>query len=89
MATLVDHQLRNLCKMRGLVEPYSPEMINPASIDVTLGATLLREGDPSKGEDRWVEVDIENGVYSWSPVSSSWRPTRAVRSRTTWSASST
>ena len=35
MATLVDHQLRNLCKMRGLVEPYSPEMINPASIDVT------------------------------------------------------
>lgn len=67
MATLVDHQLRNLCKMRGLVEPYSPEMINPASIDVTLGATLLREGDPSKGEDRWVEVDIENGVYSLAP----------------------
>ena len=65
MSTLVDHQLRNLCKMRGLVEPYTPEMINPASIDVTLGPTLLREGRP--GEDRWVEVDIENGVYSLVP----------------------
>ena len=67
MSTLVDHQLRNLCKMRGLVEPYAPEMINPASIDVTLGPTLLKEGSPYKGEDRWVEVDIENGVYSLAP----------------------
>ena len=65
MATLVDHQLRNLCKMRGLVEPYTPEMINPASVDVTLGPTLLREGRP--GEPRWVEVDIEDGVYSLEP----------------------
>ena len=65
MATLVDHQLRNLCKMRGLVEPYTPEMINPASIDVTLGPTLLVEGRP--GRERWVEVDIENGVYSLEP----------------------
>ena len=65
MSSLVDHQLRNLCKMRGLVEPYTPEMINPARIDVTLGPTLLREGRP--GEDRWVEVDIENGVYSLEP----------------------
>ena len=72
MATLVDHQLRNLCRMMGLVEPCSPEMINPASIDVTLGATLLREGDPSKGEDRWVEVDIENGSTAWPLASSSW-----------------
>ena len=65
MATLVDHQLRNLCKQRGLVEPYTPEMINPASIDVTLGPTLLVEGRP--GRERWVEVDIENGVYSLEP----------------------
>lgn len=65
MATLVDHQLRNLCKNMGLVEPFTPEMINPASIDVTLGPTILREG--GAGEERWVEVDIENGVYSLAP----------------------
>ena len=65
MATLVDHQLRNLCKNMGLVEPFAPEMINPASIDVTLGPTILREG--GAGEERWVEVDIENGVYSLAP----------------------
>lgn len=63
--TIVDHQLLNLCKQRGLVEPCDPEMINPASIDVTLGSTLLREGRP--GEERWVEVDIEGGVYSLEP----------------------
>lgn len=65
MSSLVDHQLRNLCKMSGLVEPFDPEMINPASIDVTLGPTLLREG--GSGEERWVEVDIRNGVYSLAP----------------------
>lgn len=65
MSTLVDHQLRQLCRDRGLVEPFMPEMINPASIDVSLGATLLREGGP--GEDRWVEMDITNGVYSLQP----------------------
>lgn len=65
MSTLVDHQLLSLCKQRGLVEPCDPEMINPASIDVTLGSTLLREGRP--GENRWVEVDIEGGVYSLEP----------------------
>tara|TARA_B100000035_G_scaffold250269_1_gene219223 strand:+ start:786 stop:1292 length:507 start_codon:yes stop_codon:yes gene_type:complete len=65
MSTIVDHQIRQLCRDMGLVEPFEPEMINPASIDVTLGNTLLREGKP--GEDRWVEVDIENGVYALEP----------------------
>lgn len=65
MSTIVDHQLRGLCKNMGLVEPFDPEMINPASIDVTLGSTILREG--GSGEGRWVEVDIENGVYSLAP----------------------
>lgn len=63
--TIVDHQLRYLCKMSGLVEPFDPEMVNPASIDVTLGSTILREGRP--GEERWVEINIEGGVYSLEP----------------------
>ena len=65
MSTIVDHQIRGLCKNMGLVEPFDPEMINPASIDVTLGPTILREG--GSGEERWVEVDIKNGVYSLAP----------------------
>ena len=67
MATIVDNQIRELARTMGLVEPFNPEQVNPASYDVTLGATLLREGDPSKGEEKWVEVDIENGVYSLAP----------------------
>jgi len=44
MTTLVDHQIRKLCREQGLVEPFDPEMINPASIDVTLGDQILIEG---------------------------------------------
>ena len=47
MARLVDHQLRQLCRDMGLVEPFDPDMINPASIDVTLGPTVLVEAEPS------------------------------------------
>lgn len=65
MATIVDHQIRQLCRDMGLVEPFDPDMVNPASIDVTLGSTLLREGRP--GEERWTKVDIEGGVYSLEP----------------------
>lgn len=45
MATLVDHQIRALCRQIGLVEPFDPELINPASIDVTLGPDILVEND--------------------------------------------
>lgn len=45
MATIVDHQIRALCLSRGLVEPFSSDMVNPASIDVTLGDQLLVETD--------------------------------------------
>lgn len=67
MATIVDHQIRELCRMRGLVEPFDPDMVNPASIDVTLGSTILREGDPRTGAPRWVKEDIEGGIYSLAP----------------------
>lgn len=65
MSTIVDHQIRELARTAGLVEPFDPDLVNPASYDVTLGSTILREG--GAGEDRWVEVDIENGIYSLAP----------------------
>ncbi len=34
-----------LCRMSGLVEPFDADMINPASIDVTLGDEILVEND--------------------------------------------
>lgn len=59
MSTIVDHQIRDLARTQGLVEPFDPEFINPASIDVRLGPTLILEDD--------TEVDIENGVYVMEP----------------------
>jgi len=65
MSTIVDHQIRELARMTGLVEPFNPDQINPASYDVTLGTTILKEGVGS--EDRWIPVDITGGVYVMQP----------------------
>lgn len=40
---LADHQIRELCLTKGMVVPYNEELLNPASLDVTLGTTLLVE----------------------------------------------
>jgi dCTP deaminase len=64
MSTLVDHQIRDLCRKSGLVEPFDTDLINPASIDVRLGSTIKVEGrmcGPSAQRGRWHEVDITNG----------------------------
>lgn len=42
MSVLADWQIAELC-LAGMVIPYDPEMLNPASIDVRLGDTLLIE----------------------------------------------
>ena len=65
MTTIVDHQIRHLAKTIGLVEPFDPDQVSPASYDVRLGRTLFREGNAS--EDRWVPIDISGGVYSLAP----------------------
>lgn len=43
---LVDHQIDQLCRA-GMVRPYDPALLNPASLDVTLGGTLLIESAES------------------------------------------
>ena len=41
-----DHAIRALCE-QGLVTPYDPSLINPASIDVRLGDSMLIESAES------------------------------------------
>lgn len=69
MATLVDFQIRDLCQKSYLVEPFDIDLINPASIDVTLGNTILIEGricGPEEERKRWLPVNIQNG-FSLGP----------------------
>ncbi|WGL30462.1 trimeric dUTP diphosphatase [Synechococcus phage S-CRES1] len=47
----------------GLVEPFSPELINPASIDVTLGDEILVENDHGK----FTSFDISNDTFYMPP----------------------
>lgn len=75
MATIVDHQIRHLARTSGLVEPFNPEQVNPASYDVTLGTKILKEPEPywhytdqsraynSTPVERWEEVDISEEPY--------------------------
>lgn len=42
---LVDFQLQELCEKHGLVSPFDPARVNPASIDLTLGRDFVNLSD--------------------------------------------
>lgn len=42
---LVDFQLQELCEKHGLIVPFDPARINPASIDLTLGRDFVNLSD--------------------------------------------
>lgn len=65
MATIVDHQIRHFARTYGMIEPFNPERVNPASYDVQLGAMIKKEG--IGGEERWVPVDISERPYIMAP----------------------
>jgi dCTP deaminase len=47
----------------GLVEPFDPDLINPASIDVTLGPEILVENDHGD----FTPISIENNEFYMPP----------------------
>ncbi len=56
---LADHEIRKLCETRGLVTPYMPANIQPASIDVRLGDEFrVFERDSTTHVDLDDPVDI-------------------------------
>lgn len=38
-----DHEIRRLCRQEAMVVPFNEELLNPASLDVTLGDRILIE----------------------------------------------
>ncbi len=62
MASIVDHQIRRMSREAGLIEPFDPELVNPASYDVTLGPTLLVEND----HGNFTKIDITEQTF-WMP----------------------
>lgn len=64
MSSLVDWQITMLCQDSKLVQPFNQEMINPASMDVTLGETIQVEGricGPEVERSRWIKTSITEG----------------------------
>ena len=40
---LPDHEIRRLCQQHAMVIPFNPDLLNPASIDVTIGGRIMVE----------------------------------------------
>jgi dCTP deaminase len=62
MATIADWQIAQLAQHQGLILPYNPEQVNPASYDVTLGPKILIEE-----QEGWREVDISIPGFHMGP----------------------
>lgn len=61
MATIVDWQITELCRRSQLVKPFDPDLVNPASIDVTLGSNIKVEGricGPENQRKRWLDIEL-------------------------------
>lgn len=81
MSTLVDKEIRRLCKGPddvSMIRPFSPDQLQPASYDVCLGVSFkivdkarLRPvdlGDPSTFQDLYTDVQLGEGeTISISP----------------------
>jgi dCTP deaminase len=54
MSTIVDSQIETMALCDGLISPYCPSQLNPASYDVRLGANILVETTTCE----WKEVKL-------------------------------
>lgn len=64
MSTFVDHQIRLFARTLGMIEPFNPDQVNPASYDVRLGSDILVEGleiGPAELRERWQKKNIDDG----------------------------
>lgn len=55
---LVDHQIKYLAEHHRLIDPFDEELLNPASLDIRLGNTLL-----VASEHGWVKEDISTFTF--------------------------
>lgn len=45
---LPDYEIARLCKEQNMITPFNPDLVNPASLDVRLGETILIEQEKSR-----------------------------------------
>lgn len=65
---LVDRQIELLCITAQMVTPYDPALLNPASLDVRLGDTLLIERAGSRELVPYpLHQHSEANPYQWQP----------------------
>lgn len=60
---LADYEIRELIERHGAVNPYDPNLVNPASLDVRVGFSLIRENAYGPGNQSEL-VEISLRAYS-------------------------
>lgn len=76
MTVLVDYEIEALC-LAGMVTPYRPDLLNPASLDVLLGDLLLIESAESRQLVPYpLHLHSEADPYRWQPGQFLLAPTR-------------
>lgn len=68
MTTLCDWQIKKLCIEEGLVFPFDPELVNPASIDIRVGNLILLPDDqPGTWITSFIGDSSKNDPYMVKP----------------------
>jgi len=58
---LPDFEIARLCNEQNLLDPYNPDLVNPASIDIRLGETILTEEEECS---EWHKVNLTKWTKS-------------------------
>lgn len=67
MSTIPDWMIRGLAERGGLIQPFAPNQLNPASYDVRLAERILIEVGEGVRPGGWLEVDISDAAYMMMP----------------------
>lgn len=62
MSILCDWQIRKLCE-EGMINPFEPDLVNPASLDVRVGDTAILEWETGQEPINLVEYPVDDPFW--------------------------
>lgn len=63
MSTIVDSQIENIARQQGLISPFTPSQLNPASYDIKLSEKVLIETASGQWQEQPLPYDMKPGEF--------------------------